>query len=288
MKTIFIPTILFILFFSGKIAAQNASNIFKYFVGDIEVTLLSEGVNKNSTSILLNATTDMIKQYAPDGEFPAGCNAFLVKTPNKIILVDAGFGIKLFENLALLNIKPDQIDVVLLTHMHNDHIGGLLQDEKVVFENAEIYIAQAEHDYWIENSSGAAIAKKVIAAYKNKLHLFTPADLTDEKSELLNGIRAIAAYGHTLGHTAYLLTSGKSNLLIWGDLTHAMAFQMPHPEITVTYDINPDQAAITRKNILKYVASKKIPIAGMHVHFPAIGFIKANKNESYIFEPVEK
>jgi glyoxylase-like metal-dependent hydrolase (beta-lactamase superfamily II) len=206
----------------------------------------------------------------------------LVKIAGKTILVDAGFGRNLFDNLKSQNTTAEQVNLILLTHMHGDHIGGLLQDGKVTFPNAELYVAQAEYDYWMSNARGEQ-AQKVLAAYKDKLHLFVPDELENATTELLPNLQAIAAYGHTPGHTVYLLKSTNSQLLIWGDLTHAMAIQMPHPEIAVTYDVNPQQAIASRKKILDYVATNKRPVAGMHVAYPSIGNINAVE-EGYEFE----
>lgn len=267
------------------ITAQENAEIFKFAVGSFEITTLSEGQQKSGSSILIDATSEMIDKYAPDGTFPSACNAFLLKTPGKTILIDAGFGRNLFANLKSQNVTAEEIDIVLLTHMHGDHIGGLLHhDGKIAFPNAQLYIAQPEHDYWMNiDSRGGEQARNVIKAYKDKLQLFVPADLQNSTTELLSGISAIAAYGHTPGHTAYLLKSENSQFLIWGDLTHAMAIQMPHPEIAVTYDVNPGDAVMARKKILEYVAKNRIPVAGMHIAFPAMGNITESADEGYEF-----
>ncbi|MDR2127249.1 MAG: MBL fold metallo-hydrolase [Prevotellaceae bacterium] len=280
--------LLFVSLICTGIMAQENVNVFKFTMENMEITALSEGQQKSGKSILIGATEEMINQYAQDGTFLSACNAFLVKTPEKTILIDAGFGRNLFNNLKQQNVEPKQVDIILLTHMHGDHIGGLLHDEQITFPNAQLYIAQAEHDYWMNlDSRGSEQARNIIQAYKNKLHLFVPSDLENTKSELMSGIYAIAAYGHTPGHTAYLLQSENSQFLIWGDLAHAMAIQMPHPEIAVTYDVNPEQAVDTRKKILEYAAKNKIPAGGMHIAFPAMGNIKHGKAAGYEFEPLK-
>ncbi|MDR2292950.1 MAG: MBL fold metallo-hydrolase [Prevotellaceae bacterium] len=289
MKRYFIASLLFVSVMTASITAQENTDIFKFTAGNFEITTLSEGQQKSGSSILIGATSEIIKKYAADGKVPSACNAFLVKTPEKTVLVDAGFGRNLFDNLESQNVTAENVDVILLTHMHGDHIGGLLRDGIITFPNAQLYIAQAEHDYWMNiNSRGGEQARNVIEAYKSKLHLFTPDDLENTTNELLSGIHAVAAYGHTPGHTAYLLKSGNSQFLIWGDLAHAMAIQMPHPEIAVTYDVNPDEAVVARKKILEYAAKNKIPVAGMHIAFPAMGNIKTGKVEGYEFEPLSK
>jgi glyoxylase-like metal-dependent hydrolase (beta-lactamase superfamily II) len=279
-------SLLFVSVVFTETMAQENINIFKFTMGNFEITTLSEGQQKSGSSILIDATPELVKKYAPDGTFPSACNAFLVKALEKTILVDAGFGRNLFDNLKSQNVSAENVDIILLTHMHGDHIGGLLQNGKVAFPNAQLYIAQAEHDYWMNNARGEQ-ARNVIEAYKNNLHLFTPVDLENTATELLSGICAVAAYGHTPGHTAYLLKSENSQFLIWGDIAHAMAIQMPHPEIAVTYDVNPKDAVQTRKKILEYVAKNKIPAGGMHIAFPAMGNIVQN-GEGYEFIAIEK
>jgi glyoxylase-like metal-dependent hydrolase (beta-lactamase superfamily II) len=197
--------------------------------------------------------------------------------------------------LQSLDVTSVQIDVILLTHMHGDHIVGLLYDDQPLLTHAELYLAQAEHDYWTSEQAmqqaepnrrnGFLLARKVIAAYKSRLHLFTPSELGTASQELIPGFRAIAAYGHTPGHTAFLIQSDEEQLLVWGDLTHATAIQMPCPDVAVVYDTDPAQAVATRKKILNYVAENEISIAGMHIAFPAVGdVVRAGKG--YEFKPL--
>jgi glyoxylase-like metal-dependent hydrolase (beta-lactamase superfamily II) len=272
---------------SGKIFAQNTENVFTYKVGLVEITLLSESQGQGNKSVLIDATPEMLQKYTSDGTFPNGTNAFFVKTPNTNILVDAGFGRNLFKNLQAIGITPDRVDVVLLTHMHGDHIGGMLQDGKPSFPNAEVYLAQPEYDYWINNNRGQQ-AQNVIEVYRNKLHLFQPIELDRQGAPLIPGILGIAAYGHTPGHTVFLVESNQAKLLIWGDLTHAMAIQMPYPQVAVTYDVNPKDAVTYRKKILEYVEKNKIPVAGMHIAFPGIGTVtKDESSGGYKFTPAK-
>jgi glyoxylase-like metal-dependent hydrolase (beta-lactamase superfamily II) len=286
MRTLFVFLLTINLIDMGRwLSAQNAENMFTYKVGLFEITLLSESQGYGNKGILIDATPEMLQKYAPDGTFPNATNAFFVKTPDMNILVDAGYGKNLFNNLQAIGITPEYIDVVLLTHMHGDHIGGMLRDGKPSFPHAQVYLAQPEHDYWANESRGQQ-ARDVIAAYKDKLHLFQPAEAGHNATPLVAGILGISAYGHTPGHTAYLVTFDKEKLLIWGDLTHAMAIQMPYPQVAVTYDVNPKDAIAYRKKILEYVEKNKIPVAGMHVAFPGIGIItKGELPGGYAFIP---
>jgi glyoxylase-like metal-dependent hydrolase (beta-lactamase superfamily II) len=276
-----------ILCMTVKVNAQNAENVFTYRVGLFEVTTLAESIGQGNKGILIDATPEMLQKYAPEGTFPNGTNAYFVKTPDKNILVDAGYGRNLFTNLKAIGIEPEHVDIVLLTHMHGDHIGGMLRDGKPAFPNAQLYIAQKEHDYWAANDRGEQ-ARNVIAAYKSKLHLFEPAEIGQKAVALLPGIEAIAAYGHTPGHTVFLTKSDNEQLLIWGDVTHAMAIQMPYPQIAVTYDVTPKDAITYRKAILEYVAKNKIPVAGAHITFPGIGAVTNDPSSGgYLFTPAK-
>jgi glyoxylase-like metal-dependent hydrolase (beta-lactamase superfamily II) len=278
--------------------AQNGSEplVMTFDIGYAQVSVLSEEQRNGRVDALTGATPQMIQTYLPDSVYPSAVNAFLVRMPDSNILVDAGYGRKLFDNLQSLGMTAGDINVVLLTHLHGDHIGGLLRDEQPAFAQAELYLSQPEYDYWMSDQAMQAVpdrrngflqARKMIAAYKEKLHLFLPADLGAEASAqpLLPGVRGIAAYGHTPGHTAYLFESGGARLLIWGDVNHAMRIQMPCPDVTYARDTDPVQSVETRKRVLSYVATKNIPIAGMHIAFPGIGDVLSTGNGSYAFEP---
>jgi Zn-dependent hydrolases, including glyoxylases len=280
--------------FALLLFAQN-ENAFTYKVGDFEVALLSWGQKQGNSSILVGATEDILKECAPQGTFPNAINAFIVRTPTETILVDAGFENGLVANLHANNLHANQIDIILITHMHGDHIGGLLSDGKARFSKAKLYLPQQEYDYWMSDEAmnklskdkqdGFVAARQVVAAYKDRLHLFLPSQWGEKTTALLPGITPLAAFGHTPGHTMYLLESGEDKLLIWGDITHAMAVQMPYPEVSVTYDFDPKQAAASRKITLERVADIEIPVAGMHIPFPAIGNIKRGIDEKYQFIP---
>jgi glyoxylase-like metal-dependent hydrolase (beta-lactamase superfamily II) len=276
--------------------SADSSNIFSYRVGDMTISLLSEMQSEGNESILLNATPEQISQYMPTKTFPMAVNAFLLQTPEKRILVDTGFGTKLFNNLQLLNIAPEQIDVILLTHLHSDHIGGLIKDGKQAFPNATLYVSEQEKDYWTDEKVMAQQpdqrqasfkqAQDALKIYGKQLKTFKPNKLAEQTSLLLPGVTAVEAFGHTPGHTAFLLQSNEERLLIWGDLTHAMAIQIPAPDVAVIYDVDPKTAVATRKAILNYATQNGIPVAGMHIAYPAIGRINVDSNQIYHYTPL--
>jgi glyoxylase-like metal-dependent hydrolase (beta-lactamase superfamily II) len=276
-----------ILIFSGLILTNLSTiaqdkDVFIVKIGNVKVSTLPESQGEGNAKILIGATTEQISKYLPDGKFPIATNAFLIQKNGQNILVDAGFGRKLFDNLQSLGVAPEQVNFILLTHMHGDHIGGLLRDGKKSFPNADLLLSREEYDYWYNDKNESQ--KRVLDVYKENLILFDDKEFDEMGEDVVPGIEGIAAYGHTPGHTAFLLSEGNDKLLIWGDLTHAMKIQMPCPDVAVTYDVNPEIAVKSRKKILEYVSKHKIPIAGMHIAYPAIGSVASNNLGGYVFE----
>ena len=296
MKTLLKSVILVIGIAPVTVSAQENPNIFTYRMGTAEICLLSEGQGMGNTDIFVGATPEMIHKSVPNGNYPRSCNAFLVRISGKTILVDTGYGRALFDNLKSLGVAPEQVDAILITHSHGDHLGGMLKDDKAAFPKAELYISQAEYDYCMNGDAKNANARKAIEAYKSRLHLFQPNEIDGQptaltglfassKSAPIAAIQAIAAYGHTPGHTLYMVVSGNEKFLIWGDLTHAMAIQMPYPQVAMTYDWNTEMAIAARKKVLEYVVKNNIPVAGMHTAFPGMGKITKAPGEGYLYTP---
>ncbi|MDR2103006.1 MAG: MBL fold metallo-hydrolase [Treponema sp.] len=257
--------------------------IFTYKVGDFEVYTLVENRGPGRPSILLGVSDAQLERYIPGGAYQSETNTFLIRGGGRIVLVDTGFGGALFDHLKTLGVDPAQVDAILITHMHGDHIGGLQRDGKALFPRAELYVAQQERDYWVKDNPNPAAAA-ALAPYESRLHTFSPGNLGAQLQEILPGITPIAAFGHTPGHTIYLVSSAGGKLLIWGDLMHAQAVQFPLPEISVSYDTNPAAAAAIRKQVLEYTAAQGIPIAGIHLVYPAIGAVSPAGN-GYQFTP---
>jgi glyoxylase-like metal-dependent hydrolase (beta-lactamase superfamily II) len=272
--------ILLILTGFAALNCFGAESIFTYKVGEFEVFTLVENVGPGRDSILIGADDAAKQRYLPPG-FQSEVNTFLIKGRGRTVLVDTGFGGAVFESMKKLGTDPADVDVVLLTHMHGDHIGGLSKDGQALFPKALIYVAGGERDYWTKTNAGVAAA---LAPYGGRVRTFRPGALGATLFELLPGISAIAAFGHTPGHTVFLLSSGSAKLLIWGDIMHVQDIQFPRPDISVSYDTDPVQAAETRKKLLEYAVQNNIPIAGMHLLYPAIGTVRAAEG-GYVFSP---
>ena len=270
--------------------AQSAMETFT--LGKITVVALFDHPAAHDIKLFSGADPTVIEALAPSGLVESSVNAFLVQNGETNILIDTGMGAgaggELAHSLALLNLTPADIDVILLTHMHFDHIGGLALDGRPVYPNAVLRIANAEQAFWLApdaaNLKGSPYidfgsAKAAAAAYSGRVQGF------DYGQEAAPGIMAVRAVGHTPGHTAYLVQSEGWKLLIWGDVTHAMALQMPHPEIYPAYDYDPATATDTRQTILEQVSRDNIPVAGMHIPFPGVGRIQKAPEGGYSFTP---
>ena len=192
---------------------------------------------------------------------PASVSVMLVNRAGKNILFDAGNGNKdsqLMGKLAEAGVKPEAVDYTFITHLHGDHIGGLVKDGQRVFSQAKLYIPATELEAWTNREGGAPQnVATLVKAYEGSLVAFTYTDA------LPCDIKALPAHGHTPGHTIYQL----DNQLIVGDIMHGVALQQVHPEYCARYDMNPEQAIESRKKVLELAKTQGLSLYGMH--FPS-------------------
>ena len=257
--------------------AQENNGVFSYKVGDIEVFMLVESQREGNAGILVGADEETLKHYIPESGFFHSTNMFLVKANGRNVLIDTAFGGASFESMKTLGVEPRRVHAILITHLHGDHIGGLLKDGNIVFPRARIYVSRAEYDYFTKtNPNQGAVA--ALEAYGPRVEIFEPGELDGKLTEIFPGVTPIANYGHTPGHTIYLLENNEERFLIIGDLLHVALVQFPVPEISATYDIDQKAAAAVRRQILEYAAKNNIPVGGMHIVYPGMGMVEADGN----------
>jgi glyoxylase-like metal-dependent hydrolase (beta-lactamase superfamily II) len=187
-----------------------------------------------------------------------------------------------------------QVDTVIITHLHADHMGGLNDASgQPLFTNARILVSQADSDFWLSQKVADSAPTEVQPFFKMARDSAAPYLASgkwitfSEDSVLVPGIQAVRANGHTPGHTAYAVESQGQKLLIWGDLVHAHAVQFAKPGVSIEFDIDQKQAIATRRSIMKTMAASKSLVAGMHLPFSGIGHVRADGKDRYSWVPIE-
>lgn len=268
----------------------NSVAFYRTQLGDVQVTVIGDGViGLESVMLGVNAPEGRVDELLaahnlPTGNVKVGINTLLVETGDKRILLDTGMGDfrglgdnvgHLVATLALLQIKPTAIDAVILSHMHPDHIAGATLAEKPVFPNAYYYLPQAEWDFLnagptnspLDDFINLANAKLAPITANDQLTLYTAGD------ELVGGIQAVAALGHTPGHHALLVASGNSQLLYLADTVANSLVHLQHPEWVFGFDTLPDVSIATRQQLLNRVADEQLQVVAAHFPFPGLGYI---------------
>lgn len=272
---------------------------YRYWVGDIEITALLDGYMAIPHTFVLGyddtaareSTKKAYRRFTEDQVgFPV--NGYVIKTGSEVILLDTGAPSALAPtvgglaaNLRAAGFDPKDITTVLMTHLHVDHVGGLLnKDGEKQFGNARFICAQAEWDYlYNDDVYNAApddfrfvldLARQSVAPYTDQQSLFTG------EKELITGITSIPLHGHTPGHTGYVIHSQGESLLIWGDVIHLSTMQFAHPEWGVVFDADSEQAKKTRIAMFDRASADQMAVAGMHIDFPGIGYVERS-GDSY-------
>lgn len=299
------------LLFAGQALAgspQQKTQVPGYYrmmLGAFEITALYDG-NIDLDSKLLKNTSEkevqrlLARMFLRGPKTQTAVNAYLINTGNKLVLVDAGaakvWGPSLgfiVDNLKAAGYDPAQVDTLLITHLHGDHVNGLITaDGKPVFPNAEIWSAQADSDFWLNPEVAAKAPADAQPFFKMAQDAAAPYRQAGtwktfkNDSEVLPGFRSVGLPGHTPGHAGYQIESNGQRLVIWGDIVHSHSVQFLHPEVAIEFDIDKKQAVATRKKIFASAAKSKVLIAGMHLPFPGIGHVRAEA-KGYAWVPVE-
>lgn len=271
----------------------------RWNLGDLTVTVLNDGYLQGSLDLVTGISKEEAGTLQASG-FRAQdpritLNAFLVTGPGrKPVLIDTGMGGfggdtlgRVPAALAAAGVRPEEIETVLLSHLHPDHCGGLLSDGGAAYPNAELVVHADEAAYWLDAGAlsrapeGAKPyfenAQKAIGAYPARLRTITGG-------EVVPGVTAVPLPGHTPGHTGFRIGSGARGLMMWTDIIHLPAIQFKQPEAGVTFDVDGEGARAVRRRILDEVSSDRTLIAGSHLEFPALGYV-AREGAGYSFVP---
>lgn len=276
---------------------------YRMMLGDVEITALLDGTHPFPVETVM---TDVSPQHVQRDlardqlavPLQGSINAFLINTGTALILVDTGAGLlygdccgRLMANLRAAGYQPGQVDQVLLTHLHKDHVGGILLDGKMAFPNATLRVNQADADYWLSTASQAS-APAFLTTFFDAARAATAPYIAagrfqpfGDHAEVAPGIRASTARGHTAGHTTFTVTSRGQTLLLWGDIVHVAAIQLQEPGATVKYDTDAQAAAQVRRVLLARAASEHFLVGAAHIAFPGLGHIRQN-GTAYEWIPV--
>jgi len=281
----------------APLSGPASAAYLRFRLGAFEVTTLSDAaamidgpwpiVGEDRPAAEVEAV--MRDNLLPEKRFQPGFTPTVVNTGRELILFDTGNGPdgfvprpaggRLAGSMAQAGLRPEQIDVVALTHCHPDHMGGLMEGGKPVFPNARYVVGADEHAFWSEEErlqapeggnelASAKMFRRNVAPFAERTTFLKPGQ------EVAPGVTALAAFGHTPGHLAYHIESAGRRLLIWGDCAHHEVASLAHPEWSAFFDTDKQQGADTRRRIYDMAATERLPVIGYHTSFPSAGYVE--------------
>lgn len=280
----------------------QAPGWYRMLLGDFEVTALSDGTVPLEVKKLLTNTTPtrvdaLLRRAFLADPVETSVNAYLVNTGAKLVLIDAGAGTLfgptlggLVANLKAAGYQPEQVDEVYVTHMHPDHVGGLVAAGAPAFPHAIVRADRRDAEFWLAQATLDAAPESDKGFIRGAMASLDPYVAAgrfkpfDGAGELVPGIRAVPTYGHTKGHTMYVVESKGQVLAVLGDLMHVAAVQFPEPAVTIRFDTDPKLAAIERKRVYADSAARRHWLAVAHLPFPGIGHIRPD-GHGYVYVP---
>ncbi|MEO6016300.1 MAG: MBL fold metallo-hydrolase [Polaromonas sp.] len=291
-------------FAAGPMVKTQAPGYYRLALGDFEVTALSDGTIKLPVKDLLTNTTPakvsvaLKRSFLPD-VVETSVNAYLVNTGSKLVLIDTGasglFGPTLGglqANLKASGYQPEQVDEIYITHLHPDHVGGLMTNGTMAFPNAVVRVDKADADFWLDEAKMKAAPKESQGFFQGAMASLKPYAAAGKlktfegATELVPGVKAQPTHGHTAGHNVYVVESKGEKLVLWGDLMHVAAIQFDNPEVTIKFDSESPQAAKERAKAYGDAAKNGYLVGAAHIAFPGLGHVRKSAGKAYTWVPV--
>lgn len=289
----------------APLAGKPGPAFYRFKLGTFEITALYDGVWNRplDATFVRNAPFADVQQalsdnFLPTDKLPLPFTALAVNTGAQVILIDTGSGGQmaptagsLLDNLRAASIAPEDVDTILISHFHPDHINGLrTKDGALVFPNAEIKVSVAEWAYWMVDNSATSVPETARGVFLNARRVFGGLDNRvtrfEAGREVAPGVTSIAAYGHTPGHVAYAVASGEQSLMVLADTTNHPWLFVRHPEWQPVFDMDGPMSVAFRKRMLDRAAADRMLVQGYHFPFPATGYI-ARRGGGYDFVPAQ-
>jgi glyoxylase-like metal-dependent hydrolase (beta-lactamase superfamily II) len=290
----------------GPILQTQPNYFYRFPFGSGQVTVVSDGPlplgnpGENFLGVPKEQITQMLNSaFLPTDNVVLEQNIPIVNFGDRLVLFDTGMGAskifgpstgRLMTSIKEAGIDPKDIDAVVCSHAHIDHIGGIVSaDGANLFPNAQFYLSQADFDYWTDESKLSSPLKIFVEhARKNLMPVRDRLVFIKDGQEFLPGITAIAAPGHTVGHTIFMINSGGKQFCFLADLTHHPVLLLEKPRLEFAYDTDPKQSADTRVRLLDMLATNRIPVMAFHFPWPGFGHIaKAGEGFRYYPSPME-
>ena len=284
--------------------SRQAPGFYRYKVGDIEVTAINDGfAQRPLEGFVRNAELSQVQQamqeaFIPGNALPITFNTLVLNNGGRLTLIDTGNGDmgaptsgRWMANFRAAGFDPAQVNTVVISHFHGDHINGLrLKDGTAVLPNAEVMVPSAEWTFWMDEARMNQAPEAMKGAFQGVRRVFGPIANNVKRyemdKEVVPDLTAVAAPGHTPGHTAYMLSSGSGKLMIMSDTTNHPALFVRNPDWSAVFDMDADQARATRRRLLDMAASERAQVAFYHAPFPGTGHI-AKEGNGFRFVPVQ-
>jgi glyoxylase-like metal-dependent hydrolase (beta-lactamase superfamily II) len=284
----------------AEVPSVKSTGIFSYKVGDYEIIQLRDGARSfpMPDTFVVNLSKDKAIEaaaaaYMPDGQVTIPFSPMIINTGSKLIAIDTGNGLGAFAgskgvvgqargNMEAAGIDPKQIDIVLISHFHGDHIGGLKNaDGNPAFPNAEIKVPAIEAAFWADDTNQSKANGFNKAQFPNVKKMMDGLKVTpyEADKEVAPGITSMFTPGHTPGHMSFVVASGSSRILVQSDVTNIPSFFLRHPDWQVMFDNDPATAVATRHKIYDMAATEKMLVTGYHFPFPCVGHVEKDGSE---------